>query len=261
MKKLLILIMAIVFLAGCATVDPRVTVLEEKVAKLEKRIVMGQASGAGASIYPVTANLIGGGTGALDKITSVADGDAALAILSENATWGDAFIPYTADDNSATEAIPYVVDPDEAGALRWHMMDVYGKKLYGHIPVVTTPDSCTIGSDCDGALVRVAWGGIITSTADANAVTLPEIVAATPTAVQVVPGASLCVINIDASEHFHLVPNAADSITDEVGAKNAAGHYIATTLAATSAGDFICVVATAADNWQVMGYRGTLVKE
>jgi hypothetical protein len=182
-------------------------------------------------------------------------------MLSENATWGDAFIPYTADDDSAAEASPYVVDPDEAGTLAWHWMDIYGKQLFGNIFFGTTPDSCTIGSDCDGALVRLCWGGILETTADENVITLPEISNdTTPTAIQVLPGASICVYNRDTNENFYIDPYTDDTITI-AGVTNAAGQYVGSTAAATSIGDYICVVATSTTNWTVFGYRTTLIAE
>ena len=56
MRKLFILIMAIVFISGCAGVglqtDSRITALEQKIAKMEKHSIMDLATGAGANFYP-----------------------------------------------------------------------------------------------------------------------------------------------------------------------------------------------------------------
>lgn len=264
MKRLLVLIFSVAFLYGCATVpDPRVDQLEAKVKKLERQVMMGAATGAGKNIYPVTGALTGGGTGALDKITSVADQDAALVMFNDEATWGDAFIPYTANDGAETEYSPYAIDPDEAGTIRWQWVPIYGRSVYGNAPYLSIGASCVIGTDCDGALVRIAWGGTILVTADAVTITLPEIVASGPTAVQVTPGAYLCVFNKDDNENFILDPHANDYIIDEVGAPNAIGEYIGTTDGTPSTrGDYICLWASDADYWMVSGYKASaIVKE
>jgi hypothetical protein len=265
MKKFisLLCIIAFVFVSGCVTSDTqRITDLEKKVAKLEKRVVLGGVERAASNFYPSSGGLEGNGAGDLDAITGVADQDVAFAAMHEDAVWGDAFFAFGADDDNSTEAVPMIVDPAEAGNFRWHWLDVYGKMFYGYNAYKEITATCTFGSTCDSTLVRLCWGGLVLSSADDAVITLPEIVASGPTTTQVIPGASICVMNRDASENFILDCNSNDYFTDETGTKQGTGgHYIGTTATASSAGDFICVVATAADNWQVMGYRGTIVKE
>lgn len=262
MKKLFVLMAVVCFMAGCVTVDPRVSVLEEKVAKLEKRSIMETATRAGASFYPATGALTGGGSGALDKITGTADKDAAIVMFNDEGTWGDAMFGYTLDVNGAgTESIPYIIDSGDGGDEDWEWVSMYARSFYGYSPWKEITATCTFGSDCDGALVRLVWGGLITSSVDDVVITLPEIVASAPTAAQVLPGASICVANRDANENFLLDCHSNDHFVDETGTANGNGQYIGTTAAASSAGDYLCVWATTDAIWQLMGYRGTVVKE
>ena len=87
MKKWLLLILIPLFAFGCAT-----TGLENRVAELESRMeimeITGGAEQTAASFYPATA-LTGGGTGALDKITGVSEGDVAMVALEDDGTYGD----------------------------------------------------------------------------------------------------------------------------------------------------------------------------
>jgi hypothetical protein len=261
MRKIFVLIMAIVVMAGCTTTDPRIDKLESKIAKLERQMIMGQATGAGANIYPVTGALTGGGTGALDKITTTSDKDSAVVMFNNEATWGDAFFPYTLDvDGGGTESVPYLIKSGDGGNEDWRWIDVYGRNLYGQIPFLSVADSCVIGSDCDGTKVRLAWGGVIQNTVTAKVITLPEIVASAPTSIQVVPGASICIMNRDANETTTVQTHANDKIT-LLGVQSSADRYIISTGSATSVNIFCCVIADAADNWTVMGYSGTWTAE
>ena len=263
MKKIisLICLIALFGLGGCVTMDTqRIDALEQKITKLERQVLMGVGGGAAASIYPVTGGFGGETTGTLDNIASTADKDAAFVIFNDETTWGNAFFPMSLDvDGGGTEAIPYIVKANDGGNEDWEWVDVYGRRVFGGIHYVTTAINCTIGTDCDGTKVRVAWGGIIESTADGVIIILPEI-AATPTATQVPVGASLIVYNRDANEDVFVDPNGNDSITLG-GTKGAAGNYITLTNAATTAGNYVALVATAADNWTVFGYSGTWTAE
>ena len=121
MKKLLILITILLFavLTGCATTQQMAN-LEQKVADLEDMVVMGGTEGAAASFYPASAGLIGGQAGKLDKITSVSEDDVAMVAMEDHATYGDMAFIYVADDDSAaSESAPHIIDPDEAGDIRW----------------------------------------------------------------------------------------------------------------------------------------------
>jgi len=263
MKKYIVGIIAVLFLlAGCATTQ-QLQSLEEKVTKLERKVIISGAEGAGKNFYPATA-LTGGGSGALDKVTTPVAGDVAFVVLNNDAAYGYATLIYVAHDfgGAATEAVPYIVVPNtDPGNMGWVLTSVYGGELYGNIKYITTDVDCTIGSTCDGTSVRVARGGIIEVTVDAKIVTLPEIVASAPTAIQVTPGASLCAYNKDANEHFHLNPHDNDYLTIAGVLQDAAGKDVSTTASATSIGDYICVVATSDTNWTVFGYKGTLVAE
>jgi hypothetical protein len=88
-------------------------------------------------------------------------------------------------------------------------------------------------------------------------VTLPEIVATTPSATQVDIGASICIVARDDNEVLTVDCNILDSITLD-GTKDTAGDSIKNTVTvATGGGDYVCLVAVEADNWMVMGYKGT----
>jgi hypothetical protein len=70
-------------------------------------------------------------------------------------------------------------------------------------------------------------------------------------------GASICIVARDDNEVLTVDPHINDSITLD-GTKDTAGDSIKTTVAAaTGGGDYICLVAIEADNWMVMGYKGT----
>jgi hypothetical protein len=125
------------------------------------------------------------------------------------------------------------------------------------LKVLPIAADCTIGSTCDGTSARIARGGIILATAAVN-ITLPEIVASSPTASQVTIGASICIMSRDQNEVVTVHPNAADSFTPKDHAKQTAGnHMIETVSASTGAGNMICFLAAEADNWIQMGTIGT----
>lgn len=125
-----------------------------------------------------------------------------------------------------------------------------GIGLTAPLKVLPISASCTVGSDCDGTSVQLAYGGAVLATA-AITVTLPEIVSS-PSATQVRIGASICVIARDAGEALVIDPHANDSITLD-GTKDTAGNNIT----ATGAGAFACLLAVEADNWMVMGTSGS----
>jgi hypothetical protein len=129
--------------------------------------------------------------------------------------------------------------------------------ITGYAKVVEVTGDCTIGSNCDSTSVLVAKGGLIFATAAAN-VTLPEIVASSPSATQVTIGAYICLMSRDQNEVLTVHPNAADSFTPKDHAKQTAGnHMIETVSASTGAGNMICFLAAEADNWMQMGTVGT----
>ena len=125
MKKFIVLIFILLFI-GCATTQ-QMAKLEQKVTDLEEQVLMGSTERAGASFYPAR-SLIGGVAGSLDNITSVVEKDVALVALEDDTTFGDAALLYVADnDSGATESVPFVIDPDEAGDIRWKLVKIFAR--------------------------------------------------------------------------------------------------------------------------------------
>jgi hypothetical protein len=249
MRKLSVLLMAIVFLAGCATVDPRVTALEEKVVKLERKLVMGQATGAGANIYPVTGALTGGGTGALDKITSTADKDAAIAMFNAEGTYGNAFMPFTLDEagGCGTEAAPYCIESGDAGEY-WELTDGWFMTMYGKIPVVV--DAAASAVTITAAQAR-SGTLFINTLAGTKQYVLPPAEA----------GMSVCfrngqgnarILQVDTDGTDYIVLNSTGVRTTGAG-----DIYAAT----ASAKNQICLAAFDATDWYVISEIGTWAEE
>lgn len=158
MKKLWVLLFALIFTTSCATTvdNDRVIKLEQKVAELEGMVLMGMTEGAAASFYPFSAGLIGGQASKLDKISSVSQGDTAIGLLEGHATYGDAFMPYVADNSADAESPPEVVDPDEAGDIRWKLAKIYESGFYGSptsAPTVSFNDKDGLGADKDAGAI------------------------------------------------------------------------------------------------------------
>lgn len=255
MKKIFLLIaLAGLFLSSCVTADPQRTYLDQRVAKLERQIAqmqMAGATGAGANIYPVTGALTGGGTGALDKITSTADKDAAIVMFNAEATYGNAFMPFTLDQagGCGTESAPTCIESGDAGEW-WELADLYGTDVYsygqiwGRIPLTSDADGKTLSmADLRGSLQIAAGAGTWTiPDVDAAAGTGWSFCVHVPTAVEVV-------IAGDAEDKFRL----GTTLT-------AAGADI-TNNTAEAVNDFICLVLTDFDSniaiWSRFGYAGT----
>jgi hypothetical protein len=267
MKKILVLIAVVVLCCGATYL-----VLQGRVDKLEKqvtRLQLGGAEGAGASFYPASGGLEGTGTGYLGKITGTADKDVGFVVLNDHAIWGNAFFPYSldADGNAGgakSGATPYAVVSGDGGTEVWELPDVYGMRLYGNIPLIVSGVSSTIGTDTDGALIRVANGGMIyiaATSASGVTITLPQIVdVGSGTSKFVEPGASVCIASGETDTvQFWVDPNAADTII-KGGAKGAAGASVYNSATATG-GDYACFVAVKPDAWLMMGYSGTWTAE
>jgi len=120
MKKFILLAFVLLF-ANCVTVD--------SLRKPEQPITT-RTEEAEASFYPFSGGLLGGTTGKLDKITGVVAKDTAIGMFEADGTYGDAFMPYVADDSGDGESEPTIIDPDEAGDLRWKLLDLYGMDLH-----------------------------------------------------------------------------------------------------------------------------------
>jgi len=249
MRKIFVLIMAIVFMAGCATVDPRVTALEDKVVKLERKLLMGQATGAGANLYPVTGALTGEGAGALDKIASTAQGDAAIVMFNSEGTYGNAFMPFTLDQSGGcgTEAAPYCIESKDAGEW-WELTDGWFMTMYGKIPVVVDAAASAVT-----VTVTQARSGtlFINTLAGTKQYILPPAEA----------GMSVCfrngqgnarILQVDTDGTDYIVVNSTGLRTTSAG-----DIYAAT----ASAKNQICLAAFDATDWYVMSEIGTWAEE
>jgi hypothetical protein len=257
MKKLIFFVMALTVIAGCVTTDPRITQLEQKVARLERQVVMGAATGAGASFYPATGALVGGGTGALDKIPSTVDKDAAIVMFNAEATYGNAFMPFTLDEagGCGTEVEPYCIESASAGEW-WEMADVWGMNLFtpgkikGKIDVI---------ADANG---RSIAKGTITSGSEI----MGDIHLATGTGTWLLPamaatdgtGWSMCLFSTTADDV--ILDTDGDMFLFD-GTYETAGD----TLTISDIGAYICVVltdyATDVAHWTVFGYNGTVTPQ
>jgi len=113
MRKLAFILLAFL-LFGCATntaLEKRISILEDQIEQVQ----MGGTSNVGANFYPATA-LIGGGTGALDKITGTNDGDVGLVIANENS-----YLYQLDADGSGTERSPLLIDSGDGGLEDWDL--------------------------------------------------------------------------------------------------------------------------------------------
>ena len=110
--------------------------------------------------YPATA-LTGGGTGALDKLSvaSLSDGDAAIVILENDGTYGNAVFIYAFDATSTTaESSPEYIRPDDydtAGV--WELTNGIFTGI--SIPATATgPQLSYYLEDSDNGSNFVGWG-------------------------------------------------------------------------------------------------------
>ena len=240
MKRLIVLLLVLSFF-GCATVD-RVAMLEKKVVDLENRT--GSTEMAGASFYPFTGGLTGGGTGALDKMTSLTDKDVAFGVLQGDATYGNAFFAYTLDDASALgDVLPDSVDSGDVGT-DWLLAKLYGSEIIGRTawgPPITT--GTTIGDE----LTEVWNKAYIVEAA---------CIIVLPAAATVGFGSTVMFIVKDVSETVTIDPADANKINLH-GTPLDAGDTIDSPGAA---GDFIVLIATTdadgsgTDGWRTLGY-------
>jgi len=153
MKKIITILIALLFLAGCAGVgtQPNTTELEAKIQALEERledIEMMGAAGVGSNFYPAR-SLSGDAAGDLDDITSVSDagsGDADTGFVTTDeseavAAYDHSFFAYKLDDDSvicSAEDLPLCIDSGDGGAEYWTLLDVWGRTF-------KTPQSSVAG--------------------------------------------------------------------------------------------------------------------
>lgn len=242
MKKFFGILLFVFLFGACATpsLENRVAMLEERVASVE----MLGASGVGASFYPARA-LSGGGAGALDTITGVMAKDVGFVVLESDATYGNALLVYVAVDEAVEEAPPFVIDPDEAGTIRWRLVNMFSNTAVGGVAQgANITGAATIGD----AAGEVNKAYMVTA---ACTVTLSDVGSA------YVPYGSILLFYVkDAAEQVIIDVDAGDIINLH-GTPLAAGNTIDSPL---NAGDFICLIASTdvngsgGDGWITLGF-------
>ena len=246
MKKFIVLISILLFagFTGCVTTSQMVK-LEQKVADLEQQVLIGGTERAGASFYPFSVDLTGGGTGELDKITGTETGDTAIGIIHNHATFGNSFFAFTMDSDtgSQTEAVPDVIDAGDNDE-DWELCKLYGSQIIGRTawgPAIT--GNITLGDE-----LTEVWNKAYIVEA-ACTVTLAK-------ASTVGYGATVLLIVKDVSETVIVEVDNADIINLH-GTPLDAGDTIDSPGAA---GDFIVLIATTdadgsgTDGWRTLGY-------
>jgi len=235
------LVLLVLFTFGCATnrlQDRKIADLADRVQDIEFGALMGLAESADANFFPVSGSLTGGGTGSLDKITSTADNDAAIAMFNAHGTYGDAFMAFTLDDNAGSgDDEPWYVNSGDGGNERWELLDGRFSFMYSKIKNNESDAATITVNDYDTGTVYVNTDGV--QEAD-----LP----ADPT------GLVYCFCNDeDSTGAITLDPNVNDIIIID-GALESAGEAI---VSSGSIADFLCIYGIDAVYWRVTGYTGT----
>jgi hypothetical protein len=258
-RNLIVSAIAIIFLAGCGgfvgvdTGDKyaskaEIELLKKEIKDLKSEMeissLLGMAEGAKANIYPYTGGLTGGGTGALDKTTGTNDGDAAIVLLSDHATWGNAFMPYALDvDGGNDEDPPWIIDSGDGGGAAtvedWELLDGRFNNMFSKISIDESNDATVDISSLD-----YKTGTFFINTDGAQEYDLP----ANPT------GLVFCFANDeDSTGAITIDPDDADYIILD-GAAESAGEAIVSTGAIE---DQVCIIGIDASYWKVTGYLGT----
>lgn len=235
MKKFFILVMAVALLAGCS----RISQLEDRVAKLEKRGVMELATGAGANFYPAR-GIDGGVAGDLDKITGMVAGDVGFVVLNKDASYGNAVFVYVYTDygDAVSEALPYEVKPDTGASANYAWSLAFSSVA---VPVVATGNITLTLGQARAGMVKISAAGTVTL----------------PGAATIGFGSMICVWVEDASETVTIGSATAGDIINLHGTALAAGNVIDSP---GNAGDYICLVSDTdadgggTDGWVTMGY-------
>ena len=110
-----------------------------------------------SDFYPVT-GLTGGTAGTLDEIdgAGLANGDVAVVVLIDDATYGNALMVYVLDsDSAASEAPPDVIAPDDnAGNKRWLLVKFSPLSLVARQPSITQAATDTLtAAECAGQVI------------------------------------------------------------------------------------------------------------
>lgn len=234
----LCLALVLLFSFGCAGLQSggNYNELEQRVDDMELII----ASLTAASFRPHTL-ITGGGTGSIDKIDgdSLSDGDTAVGVLEDHATYGNTLIVYVLDATSScggddTATPPKFFQPDtNAGTKCWELAGFYASQSVAPMKVV--PHSS--GNDtltADEVMNTLLYITVATE------LELPAIGTASA---EVQIGSSFCAFTVGAIA-ISLDPTG-DSITLG-GVEDTDGDKITNT---STAGDFICLVAAVADGW------------
>jgi predicted 3-demethylubiquinone-9 3-methyltransferase (glyoxalase superfamily) len=122
-----------------------------------------------ANFYPFSGGL-GTGTGGLKTLTGVGDKDAGLVMLNDDATYGNAFFPYTLDAGaSGTQAIPWLINSGDATD-DWELCQIYSMKLwtFGTLPEVSLNDINAAGADLADKHAGSLKANMTTTTEDAE---------------------------------------------------------------------------------------------
>jgi hypothetical protein len=229
MRRLLVLLIVLLFAAGCGSGD-----VEKRLARLERQVALGQATGAGSNFYPCR-SIDGNSTGDLDHIASPALGDTAFVVTDADSAYGNAMFVYVYHDfaGAVSEALPYEVKPDTGSNANYAWTLVYSSVS---VPVEATGNiTLTLGQ---------AHAGIVHQTA-AGTVSLPG-------AAVLGYGTMICVVVKDAGETCTIESTTAGDKINLMGTPLDAGDVIDSP---GNAGDFICLVATTdADGSGTDGY-------
>lgn len=122
MKKIIGILFVLLLVCSCASIDARVSQLEDKVARLEKRSVVTEAEAAGAAQNFHWRTGLEGGSGKLDGITGMADGDGAIIAIKSGTTTTIYFYIYK-DPDTSIESSPMIIQP-VSGTGRWFLCGV-----------------------------------------------------------------------------------------------------------------------------------------
>jgi hypothetical protein len=119
-----------------------------------------------------------------------------------------------------------------------------GIAMGANIPVVSKGESATLSVAEMNSSVYVTAAATLT---------LPEVVASSPSATQVTPGTMVCVYSTGANV-VRINPNDADGIRMNSATRGTNGVDI---YSAGAAGNFICIQADSASGWTTWGASGT----
>ena len=244
-------ILVMFLVSGCAaTLDNRVADLEVKMAKMEKQVKTGLASGSGANFYPAR-DFIGGTAGCLDAIASPSLGDVAFVMKRGDTAYGDITCLYMYHDFAAevAEASPWFIKPDTGSSANYAWCLMTSSNM---IPVSVTGNVLLTVAQVRSGYIEVSAAAIVSLPLAAT------VGYGTVVMIHVRDDNELCQINPDDADRIALGTGGADALAAGVAIKN-------TVAAATGGGDFVCMIAvtdadaSTTDGWVVLGKQGTWV--